>query len=140
MLNLILSFLNWNYSSFRVLNALIWYSKVVLERAHFSSISSFIELQNFEFKYIASSSFFHFSSLSSSLEMSFATFGLIVLSVSSFIKFEFASHISHRARFWWSLKFGCLNLSGFQVSSSSFKHLFFAIVSSFDRVNRVICK
>ena len=68
---------------------------LVLERAHISLNSSFIELQNFEFEHIASLSFFHFSSLRSSLETSFPSFGPNTLSISSFIKFEFALNTNH---------------------------------------------
>ena len=68
----------------------VWFKKPVLERTHFLSNSSFIELQKFQFKHIVSSSFFHFSSLSSSLETSLPRFGLNISSISSFINFEFA--------------------------------------------------
>ena len=39
---------------------LVFMYKLVLEQAHFSSFSSFIELQNFKSEHIASSCFFHF--------------------------------------------------------------------------------
>ena len=87
---------------------------VVFERAHFSSNSSFVKLQNFKFKHIASSSFFHFSSLRLSLEMSFPSFGPNISSISSFIEFEFALNTNHRARVWSSLKIECLNSSSFR--------------------------
>ena len=73
-------------------------SLLMLERAHFSSNSSFIELQNFEFEHIASSCFFNFSSLSSSLVTSFPSFGPNISSISSFIEFEFALNTNHRVR------------------------------------------
>ena len=72
----------------------------MLERAHFSSNLSFSELQNFEFEHIASSRFFHFSSLSSSLETSFPSFGPNISSISNFIEFEFLPF------FEFELKFG----------------------------------
>ena len=63
---------------------------VVLVQAHFSLNSISIELQNFEFEHISSSSFIQFSSLSSNLETSLPRFGQNISSISSFIGFEFA--------------------------------------------------
>ena len=60
--------------------------------------SGFIELQNFNFKHIASSSFFHFSSISLILGANFPSFGLNILSVSSFMGFEYAFNTNHRLR------------------------------------------
>ena len=68
---------------------LFWYLFIVLEWAHFSSNSSFIKLQNFEFEHATSSRMFHFLSLSSSLETSFPIFGLNIMNISNFIEFKF---------------------------------------------------
>ena len=89
---------------------------VVVEWAHLSSNSSFIMLQNFEFKHLSSSRFLHFFSLSSSFGTSSPSFGQNILTVSSFIEFKFALNRN-------DLKFLCLNATCFRVSkNSSFKH------------------
>ena len=67
----------------------------MLEQSHFSSNLRINELQNFEFKHVESSSFFHFSILSSSLETSFPSFDPNVSSISSFIESEFALNTNH---------------------------------------------
>ena len=83
----------------------------MLELDYFSSNSSFIELQNFKFEHITSSSFFHFLSWSLSLKTIFISFGPNFSSISSFIEFEFALNTNQRARVWSSLSFWVLSSS-----------------------------
>ena len=73
---------------------------VVLEWAHISSNSSFIEHENFKFEHLSSSWKMNLLSLSLNLEMS-----LLSLSISSFIKFKFLKITNHRTRILSSLKF-----------------------------------
>ena len=61
---------------------------VVLERAHFCSNLSFVELHNFEFEHTMNSSFIHFSSLSLSWKR-VTSFCPNFSSFSSFIEFKF---------------------------------------------------
>ena len=68
------------------------------------TLTSFVKLQNFKFEHIASSSFFHFSSLISSLETIFLSFGPNISRMSHFIEFELALHTNHPARVWSSLE------------------------------------
>ena len=86
---------------------------LVLDRAHFSSNSSFIELQKFEFEHVTNSIFFHFSSLSLRLETCFLYFGPNILSISSFIEFGFVLTTNHQARAQSNFKSECLNSSSF---------------------------
>ena len=86
----------------------------MLERAHFSLNSSFIELQH-----ILSSSATHFCFLCLSFETSFPSFGSSTL---SFIEFEFVLNTNCWARVWSSMKFESFNLSSFRVLISLFKH------------------
>ena len=62
----------------------VWFKKPVLERTHFSPNLSFIQLHKFQFEHIVSSSFFHFSSLSSSLKTSLPRFGTNISIISKF--------------------------------------------------------
>ena len=73
-----------------ILNPIHHQCLLVLERAHFLLNSSFIKLHNFELEYIASSSFFHFLSLNSSLKTNFTRLGPNMSSILSFIEFEIA--------------------------------------------------
>ena len=59
---------------------------IVLERAHISSNSSFIELENVEFEHMTSSRKMNFSSLSLNLETNLPSFGSNFSSVSSLIE------------------------------------------------------
>ena len=101
-----------------------WKPRKTTEKNEMSSsgyiFSGFIELQNFNFKHIASSSFFYFSSLSLRLGTNFPSFGLDILSVSSFMGFEYVN-TNHWVRVWSTFLFECLYSLRFWVSSSSLK-------------------
>ena len=74
---------------------------VVLDRAHISSNSSYIKLENFEFEDISSSRKLNFSSSNLRLETSFGSY---ILSLSSFIEFEFLKDTNHQTMISLSLK------------------------------------
>ena len=76
-----------------------------------SSHLSFIKLQNFNFEHTSSSSISYVSSLGSNLLASLSNF---VLSITSFIEFEFAWNTNHQAQVW-----SCLNLSSFKFQVCS---------------------
>ena len=83
--------------------------------------SSFIELDNFELEHISISSQINFSSFSLRLETSLVSFGLNILSISSFIEFAFLKNTYHWTRILSSLKFEQKNSASFWVLNNTFK-------------------
>ena len=90
-------YLKTNYKCF-CLQMLAILSMARLERAHISSNSSFMDLENFEFENIMSEKKINFSNLSLSLTTSLPSFGSNILGISSFIEFGFLNNTNHQSQ------------------------------------------